>query len=323
MAKKVLCTGGAGFVGSHVVDLFIEKGYEVCVIDDFSSGRKENVEHLWETEQLSNIEHKYAGVNVEIYLWDIQKIWRMHEIFRVSKPEIVIHLAAQPSLLESVKNPHYDAMVNIIGTINLLKLSVKYGVERFIFSSTSAVMNVNYQIEGSPFSSVCFPNSPYGISKLSAELYIEHLMPEKYVNLRLANVYGSRQMPLGENQLIPRAIRHALYGDEFEVSGDGEQTRDFIYVEDVANAILLAAESDYSGTLNVSTGKQNSVNQVVERIEKELGKEIDWKHNSYNDPRRIVDMSNKKIRGVLDWKPKHTLGQGIIKTLRYWKSLDD
>jgi len=273
MSKKVLVTGGAGFVGSHVVDLFLEKGYEVCVIDDFSSGRRENIIHL--------------SKDVKIYLKNIQNRSKMEPVFFINKPEVVIHLAAQPSLLESEKFPYNDAMTNIIGAINLLDLSIKYGVERFIFSSTSAVMNSNYQMEGSPFLSVCMPTSPYGISKMSAELYIRNLMPEKYVNLRLANVYGPRQMPLGENQVVPKAVRHALYGDEFEVNGDGEQTRDFIYVEDVAKAILLATESDYSGTLNVSTGKQSSVNEVIQRIAKELGKEIEWKHNNCNDPRRM------------------------------------
>lgn len=308
MSKKVLVTGGAGFIGSHVVDLLLEKGYDVCVIDDFSTGRKENI---------SNIE------NWKICIQNIKNRWKIQPVFQVDKPEIVIHLAAQPSLLESIENPYYDAIVNIIGTINLLELSVKYEVERFIFSSTSAVQNSNYLNKEYPFLSYLTPTSPYGISKVSAELYIRNLMPKKYVNLRLANVYGPRQVPLGENQLVPRAIRHALYEDEFEINGDGEQTRDFIYVEDVANAILLSAESDYYGTLNVSTGKQLSVNEVVQRIEKELGKEIEWKHNSCNDSRRIVSMSNRKIRGVLDWKPKHTLRQGIIKTLKWWKSLDD
>lgn len=304
MSKKVLVTGAAGFLGSHVVDLFIEKGYDTCVIDDFSSGRKENIPN---TE------------NWKIYVKNIKDRWKIQPVFQINKPQIVIHLAAQPSLLESIKNPFHDAMVNIIGTINLLELSVKYEVERFIFSSTSAVQNSNYLNEEYPFLSYLEPTSPYGISKISAELYIRNLMPDKYVNLRLANVYGPRQMPLGENQVVPKAIRHALYGDEFEINGDGEQTRDFIYVEDVANAILLSAESDYYGTLNVSTGKQNSVNQVVERIAKELDKEIEWKHNSCNDPRQIVSMSNRKIKGALGWKPKHTLRQGIIKTLKWWK----
>lgn len=308
MSKRVLCTGAAGFVGSHVVDLLIEKGYNTFIIDDFSSGRKENI---------PNIE------NWRIYVKNIKDRWKIDSVFKINKPEIVIHLAAQPSLLESIENPYYDAIVNIIGTINLLELSVKYGVKRFIFSSTSAVQNSNYLNEEYPFLSYLIPTSPYGISKISAELYIRNLMPEKYVNLRFANVYGPRQMPLGENQLVPKAIRHAFYGDEFEINGDGEQSRDFIYVEDVTNAILLAAESDYSGTLNVSAGKQNSVNQVVQRIEKELGKEIEWKHNSCNDPRRNVNMSNRKIKGVLDWKPRHTLRQGIIKTLKWWRKQND
>jgi len=247
---KVLITGIAGFIGSHTADKFLKEGWDVAGIDDYSTG-----------------DHRNVPDGVDFYCYDITEFDVMNRIVPEIDPQVIVHLAAQPSLLESIDYPEFDAMVNIIGTVNLAKISSQLAIPRFVFSSTSAVYSSPDTREDSL---ELFPNNPYGISKLTAERYLRALLPDQAVILRYANIYGPRQVALGENQLVPRALDHIRRRKPFVINGDGLQTRDFLYVEDVAEANFLAATADLPEdfALNISFGSSYSVLDVVREIAK-------------------------------------------------------
>lgn len=339
MTKRVLITGGAGFIGSHVVEKFAEKmpwdfpgqggeylPYNVLVVDNLSSGKLDNIE--------DSLSYKHVGF-VRVDILDYSKMETMFDSFR---PEVVVHLAAQPSLLESQRDPIYDAEVNIIGTLNLAHLSAKKYVRRFVFASTSAAESAYgyyWTDKEAP------PESPYGISKRAAEWYlgkVGHRTANSFsqpsvVILRLANVYGPQQVPLGENQLIPRSLAHIYRTEEqmvakiheFSVYSDGKQTRDFIYVGDVAEAIYKASIDHYDmgGLFNISTGKQTSVLDVLAIIKKATkfkGKwEVEGPHTSFEKRgRRFVEMPDNGFRREFDWEAETSLEDGIKKTVEAW-----
>lgn len=298
---KILVTGAAGFVGSHVVDLLIKEGHTPWCIDDLSSGHR------------SNIKHKVEFAEVNVGDW-----WSLMAEFTDCEPEAVIHLAAQPSICESIDNPIKDAYSNVMGTLNVIRASQKIGVKRLVFSSTSAVyrdLNVAYFSEENP----CYPNSPYGISKLAAESYVRLLMPDNGTVLRFANVYGERQVPLGENQVIPKMIQHFEKGDPFFIHGNGEQQRDFIHVADVARACLMALEGD-ADIYNISSAKAVSVNLIAKMLAEIYEvPEYPWEHDDQTDPRKRVEMSNYKAREEIGWKPEVELEDGLKRTVKWWK----
>jgi len=299
---KVLITGIAGFIGSHTADKFLKEGWEVCGIDDYSTGNHRNVPD-----------------GVDFYCYDITEYDTMNRIVPEIAPDVIVHLAAQPSLLESVAYPEFDALVNIIGTVNLAKIARDLAILRFVFSSTSAVYSSPDTREDSL---ELFPDTPYGISKLAAERYLRALLPDQAIVLRYANVYGPRQVALGENQLVPRALDHIRRRKPFVINGDGLQTRDFIYVEDVANANFQAATvglpEDFA--LNVSFGTSTSVLDVVNEIAKLTAYTGEIKHGPAIDgDRRQVVMPNDLAKELLHWEPKFSLHEGLKKTVRAYK----
>jgi len=320
--KRVLITGGAGFIGSHVAEEFLDKPpwgdnakdyfpHEVLIVDNLSSGRKENVDYL----------KKYW--RVRFVKEDICNPHQLNQIFSTFMPQIVVHLAAQPSLLRSWQSPTRDAEINIIGTLNLARMSEKYGVKRFVFISTSAAESSwgAYWTEAhAP------PSSPYGISKRAAEWYLGKVRSGKtVVILRLANVYGPRQVPLGENQLIPRALAHIYQQEDFSVYGDGEQTRDFIYVKDVARAIYEAATDRYdTGCMfNISTDKQTSVLEVLKIVKRTTKYKGKWETEDnatslHKLGRRHVEMPDDGFRQMFHWNIETSLEEGIKETIDAW-----
>lgn len=315
--KRVLITGGAGFIGCHVVEMFLEKSsgehlpHEVMIVDNLSGGSDENLKYL----------KKHWGVRIRFIKEDIRNFSRMANIFTAFNPEVVVHLAAQPSLKASRQDPINDASINIMGTLNMIQLSNEQNVHRFVFSSTSAAeesFGYYWVDEAKP------PNSPYGISKRTAEYYLSKINTGgNVVILRLANVYGPRQVPLGENQLIPRALSHIYQKTDFVVYGDGKQTRDFIYVKDVAEAIYLASTERYDmgGLYNISTCKQTSVLDVLEIIRKETKHKRKWKIEGYpirKAGRLFVDMPDNGFRYDFDWEPRVSLLEGIQNTAGAW-----
>ena len=304
--KRILCTGNAGFIGSHVADLLISEGYHVTGIDNLSTGSIDNV-----------------SPEVDFYELDIT-----NETFVLSlddRFDAIVHLAAQPSLLESELYPAMDAETNILGTIRVLQYAKWIHCDKFIFASTSAVHSTSF---GSHV--ICpeeaqwdTPNRPYGMSKYAAEMYVRSLSPNPIIT-RFANVYGQRQVPLGENQLIPRALDHIYNDAPFEIYGSGNQSRDFIHVEDVARAILYAIEKTqivYNPVINISSGKSTSVNEVLEMLKSTTKWKGDFTHGDAkkDEPMHII-MDNSKAKKVLGWYPRISLNEGLKRTVNWWKN---
>jgi len=234
------------------------------------------------------------------------------------KIDTVVHLAAQPSLQASLKNAPFDAQTNIIGTINLLGLCQRYKVKKFIFASTSAV----YAPRADGWYSeddLIGPQNPYGVSKVAAEYYIR-ISGIPYTILRLGNVYGPRQVPLGENQLIPRALAHIYQGEPFEVYGDGKQIRSFVYVEDVAKAFVKAVEGNARGTFNIAGGVGLAVNVVLKKLWRLIPYTMYW-HHGPPKPGELhcvcLDVG-KADYSPLGWKAETSLRSGLAKTVEAW-----
>lgn len=305
---RILVTGAAGFIGSRTVKLLVENGHTVSCVDNLSSGRLDNIDN-WQIDQKK----------LSIYEVDIEDEVSLSKVFQKAKPEAVLHLAAQSAITTSMRNPHGDLRTNAEGTLKVLVESKFAGVKRFVFSSTSAVYDENhFEFSGLRESSPCNPTTPYGISKLAAEHYIRTMFPNHCI-FRYANVYGINQRPVGENQVIARAMRHFKYRDDFQIFGDGKQKRDFIFSEDVAMANMRALTSGLTGTYNLATGRSYSVNEVLAKIETILRiKNYDWKHAPTPDPRGDVYINNKKFKNVFGMKKFTTLDDGLRQTAEWW-----
>jgi nucleoside-diphosphate-sugar epimerase len=301
---RVLVTGGYGFIGSFVAERFSKEGYEVSIIDNLSSGNKRNV----------NFKHKSYILSVEDR--------NCEEIFRNNRFEAVIHLAAQVSVAASMENPRQDTKSNVLGLSNMLVLSHKYGVKKFIFASSAAVYGMNEQLpltESAP----CSPISPYGINKMIGETYClkwQEIYGLETLCFRFSNVYGPRQDSLGEGGVVSIFMERVINGKELIVFGDGEQTRDFIYVEDVADAIYRASYSDLTGVFNLSTNTENSVNDLIVL----LRSLHDTASVSYRDVRQgdiyRSALDNASIGRDLDWSPKYSFQEGLYRTYDWFKN---
>jgi len=274
---RVLVTGGAGFIGSHIVDALVARGHSVYVLDNFSSGSDKNLEHS----------------EARVYQGDITTLKEMQTLFDYA-PEAICHQAAQPSLLRSIQEPVFDATTNIIGTLNVMQAARKCGAH-LVIASTSAVYDVAGEQpyrEDAPI----LPNRPYGVAKASAEMYLR-ASGLSHTILRYGNVYGPRQVPVGENQLVPHALNHIYHGKPFKVNGDGEQTRDFISVLDVARANVQALEERWPGTYNISQGVPHSVNEVLKHLKAYCDWKGEWKHGPVkeSEPRSVMLNTSKAM----------------------------
>ena len=295
---RVLVTGAMGFIGSHVVDALLAAGHEVTGLDDSSSGRNKLT--------CACVEH-----------CDVADPAGMSWLFEAVRPEYVVHLAAQPSLIRSVEDPLLDARTNVLGTLVVLQEAARHraGV---VMASTGAVYDADGELpyrEGGRLR----PTSPYGISKLAGEYYVHEFAARTGlpgVVLRFGNVYGPRQVPVGENQLIPRAIAGLLGQAPFAIYGDGLHRRDYVYVADVALAIVMVAEKRGSGTLNVATGIGTSTLEVVSRLADLLGRrgrafdhvaEKRWEHEA-------IILDSRQAEERLGWTALTPLGLGLRLT---------
>jgi len=300
---KAIVTGGAGFIGSWVSDLLITKGHEVAVIDNLTTGNKENV----------NPKAKFYEIDI------LGK--KISEIFQIEKPDYVFHLAAQINVRESIRNPSQDATQNIVGTLNVLGQCVKNNVKKVIFSSSSGAYGSEVKIPTSE-NQIPDPESPYGIAKLSIEKYLNFFKKVHgldYVALRYGNVYGPRQNSKGEAGVIAIFVNKSLNGEKLTIFGDGEQTRDYVYVKDVAKANLAAI--NLSGIFNVGTNTETSVNQIVSKINEITNMQCDKEHTSgiKGEIRRsVLDYSKLEKNG---WSPKYSFGEGLKETIDYFKDL--
>ncbi|MFF3023925.1 GDP-mannose 4,6-dehydratase [Gottfriedia sp. NPDC057948] len=304
--KKILITGGAGFIGSNLVKMYIDKGYQVVVVDDLSSG---NITTL--------------PPNVTFYEERICHS-KFIDIVLKEKPDIINHHAAQIDIQFSIQNPLEDAKINILGTINLLEAVRKLKEEKevtLVYASSAAVYG-NPVYLGVDENHQKHPISFYGISKLTPEYYINvyHQLYEiPFTILRYANVYGIGQDPKGEGGVISILMDKIISNSTFTVFGDGEQTRDYIYVEDIASANFNAGEKPANDVCNVGTNIKTSLNTLLEVTEQILNRKIEVQ---YQDERsgdiRDSYLTNEKIHSLLNWQPAYTLYEGLEKTLNYY-----
>ena len=305
---NVLCTGAAGFIGSHIVDGLLKDGHTVLVVDDLSSGNLWNLQDARKSHTVGQMSVHCMSILNPCFLGLVGGF----------KPEVIFHEAAQASLLRSMVNPMVDASVNIIGTLNVIRAARKLGAY-VIMASTSAVYDAFYN---PPFSEKdrIDPDRPYGISKAAAEMYLRN-SGLGYTILRYGNVFGPRQVAVGENQLIPRALDHLLKGKPFVVNGDGNQTRDFVYVADVVRANLVAMRERENGTFNIATGIPNSVNYVLKCLAKLTGQEGHmWEYGPAkpNEPRHVV-LAVGHAAWLLDFYAHTNFEAGLNFTVEWYK----
>jgi len=302
---KVLVTGGAGFIGSHLVDRLVQEGHEVIIVDNLVTGKRRNINRA-----------------ACFYKLDIQS-WRLERVFRNERPNVVMHLAAQMDVRKSVEDPMFDAQVNILGTLNVLQQAVKHGVRKVVFSSSGGAIYGEQEIYPAPESHVTRPLSPYGLSKLCGEQYLSYYQRSsglQVVSLRYANVYGPRQDPEGEAGVVAIFIQKMLNNEQAVINGNGRQTRDFVFVEDVVEANLAVMGQETQGTYNVGTGVETSVNDLFRILIQHTGstcKEVHGPAKKGEQARSVID--NTRMRHELSWEPKADLSEGLKKTVEYFR----
>ncbi len=301
---RVLVTGGAGFIGSHIVDFLISNGHEVAVVDNLSSGKKENIPE-----------------KATFYELDIRT--GCEPAFEEFRPEAVVHQAAQMDVRRSVAEPDFDADVNILGTVRLLQNCVRHGVSKFLFASTGGAVYGEQDDFPATEDHPQRPISPYGVSKLSGERYLFYFNAEyglPYVALRYANVYGPRQDPHGEAGVVAIFSGKLARGETSTINGSGEQTRDYVYVKDVARANLLALENDIpSGAYNIGTGVETSVNELYELLREGAGKDLPPEHGPAKPGEQMRSCVDPALaERALGWRPAVEISSGLKETLRYF-----
>lgn len=306
---RILITGGAGFIGSHIVDAAIASGHSVAVVDNLwqhGGGRRENV-------------HPQA----RCYLVDIRHAAGLSAVFAVERPEVVCHHAAQASVKLSTDEPAQDAQINVLGLINVLQASVQVATRKVIFASSAAIFGSASSLPLTP-EAPAMPESPYGITKMVSEHYLRFWKAAyglEYTALRYGNVYGPRQNCHGEAGVIATFMRRILDGQGVRIDWDGEQSRDFVYVGDVARANLLALEHGDGQVLLVGTGVPTSINAIYQQLATLTGRSAPITHapkrqgdiyQTYFDITRTVQ--------VLGWQPQFDLAAGLQDTVNYFRS---
>jgi UDP-glucose 4-epimerase len=303
---KALVTGGAGFIGSNVVDALIDRGDEVTVVDDLSTGRRSNLDGALER-------------GARLVEGDIRDAAAMRDVVAEAAPEAIFHLAAQIDVRKSVADPANDARINVEGTINMLAAAREAGVRRFVNTSSGGAIYGEGQQIPAPESHPVAPEAPYGLSKFCAEHYcaiFERMHGLSTVSLRYGNVYGPRQDPLGEAGVIAIFCGKVVDGGQPIVFGDGLQTRDYVYVGDVVAANLAAAESDARGPFNIGTGVESTVLDIVEALAPLAPGpfEADHQPERLGEVRHIA-LDTSRARDELGWQAQVGLADGLKTTL--------
>jgi UDP-glucose 4-epimerase len=305
---KILVTGGAGFIGSHIVDRLVQEGYEVVVVDNLSTGKRRNVNRA-----------------AKFYRSDIRSRW-LERVFRRERPVIVCHHAAQMDVRRSVRDPVFDAETNILGTLNVLRHAIKYGVRKVLFASSGGA--VYGEPERLPVSEdhPVRPASPYGISKAVGDEYLRYFRDAdglEYVSLRYANVYGPRQDPYGEAGVVGIFTQKMLLGEQPIINGNGRQTRDFVYVDDVVEANVAALTKAAHGIYNVGTGKETSVNELFSHLASLINPAIREVHGpAKKGEQQRIALDASKFHRELDWEPKVSLKDGLARTVEYYRQTE-
>lgn len=300
---NILVTGGAGFIGSHVADALLDRGHDVHILDNLSSGTRANVPN-----------------GVPLHVHDIRE-GAASDLIEREQFEVIVHHAAQMDVRTSVTDPEFDANVNVCGLLNLMEAGRNNELRKVIFASSGGAIygepDYTPQDENHPLR----PVSPYGVAKLASEKYL-HFYQSQYdlttVALRYANVYGPRQSPVGEAGVVAIFANEMLGGGQPIINGSGEQTRDYVYVGDVVRANLAALDCETSGVFNVGTGRETSVNELFRRLRCETGAEVEEQHGPAKpgEQQRSV-LSCKKAKNELGWRPQVSLQEGLARTVRW------
>ncbi|HEY3969299.1 MAG TPA: NAD-dependent epimerase/dehydratase family protein [Planctomycetaceae bacterium] len=314
---RILVAGGAGFIGSHIVDGLLAKGHVVSVVDDLSSGRKENL-----------------PASVPLIVADVRDRARLQAAFDEVRPEAVCLQAAQLSVSRSVREPLFDAEVNLLGLLGVLENSVRVGAKKVVFASSGGVLYGDV-FEPAPETTPANPISPYGISKWAGELYLQFFAREhglRTVALRYSNVYGPRQNPHGEAGVVAIFAQKMLAGQHVVVNGDGRYIRDYVYVSDVARANVLSLERDLPQTftaINIGTGAATDVNELADQMRTfciasaaRAGRKLDVPPAAHG-PERAGDLrsnlvANAKARELLGWQPTVPVREGLRQTVEWF-----
>jgi UDP-glucose 4-epimerase len=306
---RILVTGGAGFIGSHVADAFLAAGHSVLIVDDLSSGHERNLPAGAEFERTDIREPEFER-RVAAY-----------------RPQAVAHLAAQIDVRKSVADPVHDAGINVLGTIRVAQAVARAGCQRILFASTGGAIYGEQDAFPAAEDHPARPVSPYGTAKLCAEAYLamfERLGGPPATCLRFANVYGPRQDPHGEAGVVAIFGRRMLTGQSITIFGDGSQTRDYVYVEDVARAHLLALEAGQGGAFNIGTGVETDVNRLAEQIRLASG----WQQAPVYAPARPGEQQRScvdpaRAGELLGWRPQVDLSSGIARTIQAFRDNPD
>jgi len=302
---KILVTGGAGFIASHVVDRFIEEGHEVVVVDNLSTGQRRNVN---------------AAAN--FYNADIQGRW-LERVFRRERPAVVCHHAAQIDVRRSVQDPFFDAQVNVMGTLKVFQNAVKYGVRKVIFASSGGAVYGEPQLLPVSEDHPTRPTSPYGINKAIGDEYLRYFRDSwglEYVSLRYANVYGPRQDGNGEAGVVGIFSQKMLNGDQPVINGNGRQTRDFIYVDDIVEANVAALTKTAHGIYNVGTGQETTINELFGILAKLINPAVREVHGpAKKGEQQRIALDADRLHRELEWEPKVPLQDGLAKTVAYYR----
>jgi UDP-glucose 4-epimerase len=300
-----LVTGGAGFIGSNVADRFIREGHQVVIIDNLSTGFEANV----------NKKAKFFKVDIRSAVVD--------KIFEKTKPEVLCHHAAQIDVRKSADDPIFDAEINIIGSLNLFNACIRYKVKKVIFASTGGAIYGEQDYFPADEKHPANPLSPYGVTKLTIEKYL-HFYREThgidFISLRYANVYGPRQNPFGEAGVVAIFTEKLLSEKEAVINGDGKQTRDFVFVDDVVESNLLALDYPKADIFNIGTGMETDINTIFRILKEKTGssqKEIHAPSKPGEQERSVLECS--KAERLLKWKPKYDLQQGMTKTVNFFR----
>lgn len=302
---KIVVTGGAGFIGSNIVDAYIKSGHEVHILDDLSTGQKSNLNRHAEMHQVDIADAEAARL--------IERIG----------PDALSHHAAQMDVRHSVSDPAFDARVNILGFINLLEACKNCGVKKVIFASSGGAVYGEQEVFPAAEDHPIRPASPYGVSKRSGELYLSYYQQAfglPYIALRYANVYGPRQSAKGEAGVVAIFLSLLLTGKAPVINGDGAQTRDYVYIGDVVAANVAALESSFVGPINIGTGVETDVVTIFQHLRRAVGGQTDAQHGpaKIGEQRRSC-LDTRRATEVLGWRPQVALADGLRRTAEYYR----
>ena len=302
---RIVVTGGAGFIASNITDAYLERGHEVHIFDDLSTGQRKNLNPMATLHEIDIADGKSAKLIEQL------------------KPDVLSHHAAQMDVRHSVADPTFDARVNILGFINLLEGCKNAGVKKVIFASSGGAVYGEQETFPAPENHPTQPASPYGVSKRTGELYLAYYHQAyglPYIALRYANVYGPRQSAHGEAGVVAIFLSMLLTGKTPVINGDGKQSRDYVYVGDVVAANVAALESNFVGPVNIGTGVETDVVAIYNHLRNAIGSGLEAQHGPAKPgEQRRSCVDNRRATEVLGWRPEVALADGLKRTAAYYR----